>query len=201
MAFFDELPPEPTPTPVRAADRTPWLAPPNDELPIALPLVRRLARVPGASLALRRIDVYRAGVEFVLRFDMGLEPGIDPERERHLRDLLHPRGFRPDSTQQLRLGVTSSDGSRAVATADSRGLPHTAQEPDGPLLTFSGGGGGGNGDRWTTEFRAWLWPLPPEGALTLHYLFEAIGIDEGFLEVDATALREASLDVLDIWSP
>lgn len=201
MVFFTELPPESAPTPIRAVEASPWLYPPKDELPVAVPLVRRLARVPGARLSLRRVDVYRAGVEFVLRFDMGIEAGLDSERERHLRDLLHPRGFRPDPTRQMRLGVMLSDGSRADATADSRGLPRGVEEPDGPTLTFSGGGGEGSGDRWTTEFRAWLWPLPPKGALTLYYLFEGIGIEEGSLEVEATELREASRDVLDVWTP
>lgn len=139
------------------------------------------------------------GLEFVLRFDMGLEPGLEPERERHLRDLLQPRAFRPGPSEQLRLGVTLADGSTANTVASPAGIRRPVDVHHGPSLTFSGGGGGGNGDSWTMHVRAWLWPLPPAGQMTLHYLFDGIGIPEGSIDVDATQLRAASRDVLTAW--
>ncbi len=201
MAFFEPLPPTPAPSQSSApADVRPWLQAPTDEIPVAVPLVHRLARVPGASLHLRRIDVYRAGVEIILRFDMGVEVGVDLDRTRELRDFMHPRGFRPEPARQLRIGVKLSDGSRADVSADSRAGARGLEVPGGPSLVFTGGGGGGGADRWTSEFRAWLWPLPPAGAMTLHYLFEGIGVSEGSIELDATKLREVSSGVLDAWA-
>lgn len=36
--------------------------------------------------------------------------------------------------------------------------------------------------------------------MTLHYLFEGIGVSEGSIELDATKLREVSSGVLDAWA-
>lgn len=63
MSFFTPLEPEPElPQERRKAPPSPiWLRPPVEDIPVAVPAGRRLARVPGAALHLARIDVHRDG--------------------------------------------------------------------------------------------------------------------------------------------
>lgn len=198
MEFFASLPreqpqerPAPPPTPE-------WVQPPKDEIPVAVAMVRRLARVPGAALSLRRFDVYRVGVEIDLRLDLWREPGLDPERWAQISELLHPRGRRPGREGQLRLGVTLADGTSARADGDPHWTLESLQErPPAPHLVVVGGGGSGDEDHWTSEVRAWLWPQPPAGPMTLHFLCEGVGIAEGSVDIDTTPFRAARDGVLD----
>lgn len=199
MEFFAALPPEPPeerPTPPPVPE---WVHPPKHEIPVAVPIVRRLARAPGVALNLRRLDVYRTGVTIEVQFDLWREPGVDPERWAMLGELLHPRGHRPGPAGQLRLGVTLGDGTRADAISGSRSVPPMQEPPTPPQLVIFGGRGSGAEDRWTSEVRAWLWPLPPAGPMTLHFVCEGLGITEGALELDTTPILAASLDARGVW--
>jgi hypothetical protein len=201
MEFFAELPPvppmeRPTPPPVPE-----WMNAPANQIPVAMPMARRVARAPGVALHLRRLDVYRTGVVIELQLDLRREPGLDLERGTMIGELLHPRGYRPGPAGQLRLGVTLADGTRASADGDFRGHPWSLQEPPQvPYLAIVGGGGGGDEDHWSSEARAWLWPLPPAGPLRLHYRFDGVGLEEGSVELDAAPIRAASAGVIDVWA-
>lgn len=200
MDFFAPLPPEPPeerPAPPLVPE---WVHPPKLEIPVAVPMVRRLARVPGVALNLRRFDVYRTGVTIEVQLDLWREPGIDAKRWAVLGELLHPRGPRPGPAGQLRLGVTLADGTRADAISGFRGLlPPMHEPPTPPHLVIFGGRGSGAEDRWTSEVRAWLWPLPPAGPMILHFVCEGVGIAEGSVELDAAPILAASTDVIDVW--
>lgn len=67
MPFFAPLPPEPEPVPREERVPPVWQQPPAHEVPVAVPITRLLARVPGAALTLQRIDVHRDGALFALR--------------------------------------------------------------------------------------------------------------------------------------
>lgn len=200
MAFFQELPPDPPQERPKPPPVPEWVHPPANEIPVAVPMARRVTRAPGVALHLRRLDVYRTGVVIDLQFDLRREPGLDLERGAMVSELLHPRGYRPGPAGQLRLGVTLADGTHASADGDFRGRPWSQEPPPAPHLAIMGGGGGGDADHWTSEVRAWLWPLPPAGPLTLHYLFEGVGLDEGSVELDAAEILTASAQVIDVWA-
>lgn len=201
MEFFSTLPPEPRPEQPVAPVIQAWVQPPQDEVPVAVPMVRRLAQVPGAALTLRRFDVYREGVAIDLRLDIRLEDDLTPERREQLEEMLDPRTHRWGGRDILRLGITLPDGTRAETGPNGRIQSWTLHQgrPEQPQLVMFGGGGSGDAYRWMAEARAWLWPLPPDGALTLHFLAATAGIPEGSVDIASTPLLEAASGVLDVW--
>lgn len=183
---------QPVPVPI-------WLRPPQDEVPIAIAFARRLARVPGAALTLQRFDVHREGVLMKLRLDLLLEDAaVGPERAR-IAELLDPRGIRPGTAGQLRVGVTLTDGRRAETSTDGTVPLPWDTAPEAPHLSMVGGGGSGEPGRWRSDARVWLWPLPPAAVFTLHYVCEGAGIAEGAIDIDASVFVDAADGVIDIW--
>ena len=203
MSFFTPLEQEPEPPQERRkAPPSPiWLRPPADEIPVAVPAGRRLARVPGAALHQTRIDVHREGVMIKLRLDIRLEDSLSPERAAELDALLDPRRHRPGAERGLRLGVSTADGTAELNGPHARGFVRlmSGDAPDAPQLTTIDGGGSGDGDHWTASIGVWLWPLPAEGDVTLHYVSEAVGIPEGSITLDGGPLREAARGVTRVW--
>lgn len=88
-------------------------------------------------------------------------------------------------------GIGFADGRKAVVGA----RPFFQDEPYGPVLIARGGGGGGE------EFRMgfWLWPLLPPGPMTLAVAWEAQGVPEHTITVDATELVTASERAEKLW--
>jgi hypothetical protein len=187
MSFFAQLPPEQIEPEPERYEVPVWSQAPRDEIPVAVPMVRCLARVPGAALHLRRLDVYREGVQIELQLDVRREVDMDEAREEIVDGFLNPKRHRYGSDRQLRLGVTLADGaSSATDSADDWGFLSSDddQPPTPPRLSIVGGGGSGDAHQWTELFSAWLWPLPEEGPLTLHFISEALRIPEGTTVVD-----------------
>lgn len=203
MSFFTPLEPEPElPPERRKAPPSPiWVRPPADEIPVAVPAGRRLARVPGAALHLARIDVHRDGAVISLRFDIRLEDSLSPERRAIVDAFLDPRSHRPSVERGLRVGVTTADGTAELIGPHARVFARrmSGDAPDPPQLTAVDGGGSGDGDHWTSSLGVWLWPLPAEGDVTLHYVSEAVGIPEGSITIDGGPLREAARGVTRVW--
>ena len=203
MSFFTPLEPDPEPPQEqRKAPPSPiWLRPPTDEIPVAIPSVCLLARVPGAVLHQTRIDVHREGIVIRLRLDIRLEDRLSPERRTEVDALLDPRRHRPGAERGLRLGVSTAEGDAELIGTASRGFLHrmSGDAPTPPQLTAVDGGGSGDGDHWTASLGVWLWPLPAEGDVTLHYVSDAVGIPEGSITIDGEPLREAALGVVRVW--
>ena len=164
-----------------------WLRrvnPPDNEIPVALPLSTVLARTDDVAVALLGLLVYSDGVSFdlVIRLRPGRFGASDLEEA-----LWGPRG--PGAGQgRFLLGVGFADGRRVT----NRELPQPGSE-----LVFhsSGSGGGPHGVRQSW----WLSPLPPEGALQLVLRCPGLGIPETGAELDATAIRRAAADVVPLW--
>lgn len=189
MSFFTPLPlfEEPQDEEVRVPA---WIQPNPDEIPVAVPLVQELASAPGVSLFLQRADVHGDGIVFVLRLDLRFSPALTVEQRDRLRSAAgfgHPHH---ELEQELRIGLEFSDGSRV----ESLGHPDVSwdAEPAGASLTMLGGGGDDDDHRWTSELRAWLWPLPPAGSAELHFVYGRAGIREGSVPVDLEALVRAA---------
>lgn len=201
MSFFTPLEPEPPQERMQAPPTPIWLRPPADEIPVAVPVARRLARVPGAALHLKRIDAHRDGIVVVLRLDIRLEDDLSPERRAEIEALLDPRRHRPGAERGFRLGVTTAQGSAEQNGMDGRGIVRrmSGEPPQPPQLTIVDGGESGTSDHCTSKVGVWLWPLPAEGDVTLHYVSDAVGIPEGSTTIDGEPLREAARGVVRVW--
>jgi hypothetical protein len=104
------------------------------------------------------------------------------------------RALRPEGQADWRFGVEFSDGRTAESHRHS--WPY-GDVYGGPVLLPGGGWGGGN------EFRQefWLWPLPPEGPVRFHLLWDDAGISERSIEVEAAVFIEAAAREELVWPP
>ncbi|HEV2217103.1 MAG TPA: hypothetical protein VGV88_05960 [Candidatus Dormibacteraeota bacterium] len=68
-------------------------------------------------------------------------------------------------------------------------------EPAGPVIGPMGGGGGGN--HW--DFKFFIWPLPPDGPVTITCHWQARGLESADKELDGTAIRAAGLTSRSVW--
>jgi len=197
MQFFSERPegeqdPEPTPRALPA-----WIQPPDGEIPVPLAVGRVLARVPSAALLLKRIDVYSSGCEFRIAVAARRDRSQPEERWFDILDVIQPMGHHRRRRSGPRVGVTLADGRTATGDEDRPSLER--DERTGPIVTLRGGGGGGSDQNYEMTYRAWLWPVPPAGALTLHYAWPGLGIDEGGVELDGARVAEAARAAQQIW--
>ncbi len=90
------------------------------------------------------------------------------------------------------IGVGFADGRK---TALHQPLPSPGLEPDRPVLTEFGGGGSGVQEQMVL----WLWPLPPEGPLTVATAWPRGGIEETIITVDGATLVSAANDAEELW--
>lgn len=156
--------------------------PPENELPVALPVNLLLARTGDAAVALTRLQVYSAGLSFDLV--VRLRPSASLARDDRLNELLwHGRG----GGSSFLLGVGFADGRRATNAPRGGG--------DGVTLVS----GSGSGGMASVEQSWWLHPLPPEGPLTVAVRCDELGIEESLTELDGTAVRRAVEAVVTLW--
>lgn len=141
------------------------------------------------------------GAVISLRFDIRLEDSLSPERRAIVDAFLDPRSHRPSIERGLRVGVTTADGTAELIGPHARVFAHrmSGDAPTSPQLTAVDGGGSGDGDHWTASLGVWLWPLPAEGDVTLHYVSDAVGIPEGSITIDGEPLRDAARGVVRVW--
>jgi hypothetical protein len=169
--------------------RPEWMGPPEGWLPGVVPLQLELCRTPDLVVVLRAVEAYPTGAWFGLmimsrtgyagRLPMFMAPHAAPEAA-------------------LRLGVQLADGRRAALGERLGHLMAHGQPPDGPVLTFAGGGGGSHHQM---DLGLWLWPLPPRGDLTLGILWPDQGVSETLHVLDATAIVDAAARAEHLWDP
>ena len=157
--------------------------PPENELPVALPVNLVLARTGDVVVALTRLQVHSAGLSFDLVVKLRPSSGI--ARDGRLNELLwHGRG----GGASFLLGVGFADGRRATNVPRHGG--------EGDVVLVSGGGSGGMS---SVEQAWWLHPLPPEGSLIVAVRCDDLGIEETLTELDGTAVRRAAERVETLW--
>jgi hypothetical protein len=153
--------------------------PPENELPVALPVTALLARTPDAAVAVVGLQVYSTGVSMTLlvRARRPLSP------RRGLHELVHG-----SDGGGLRVGVGLADGRRVASGGVPRNDPDLVWQPTG-----------GRGRDRSVEQGWWLSPLPPDGPLTVVVRCPGLGIGETATELDGAAIRAAAADVVELW--
>jgi hypothetical protein len=111
-----------------------------------------------------------------------------------------------DEEAGIQIGLRFSDGrdSHDSGTGPSRELMEywrewsegrDPPEPPGPVIGQMGGGGGGK--RW--DFNYFIWPLPPDGPVTITCKWPARGLQTAGKELNGTAIRAAGLMSHSVW--
>lgn len=177
MSFFE--PPPPLPERPPPPPRKPWHGPPSNEFGVPLGIGVVLARTRELALALTDVVAYAEG--FVLK--IGLRAKATTE--------LDPRTVMMGDS--LRFGVAFADGRKAV----SYGRPG-APDDEAPAVALRRAGAGGGGSRGF-EFAFWVYPLPPEGPVTVALEWPERGVAETLHELDGAAIAAAGARSEQLW--
>jgi hypothetical protein len=167
MSFFE--PPAPRPEPELPPQHA-WVRSPDNELGVSVPVRAILVRTPSLVVIVDHVIAYTTGFTFRLAGRARAGAALDPQSFERLHSP-HPRHM-----DQLLIGIQFADGRKA--TNINRRPPEDGDP--GPVLM--GGGGSSGGGRF--DFEYWIWPLPPEGALTfvIQWTEEGIGLTRVELE-------------------
>jgi len=177
---------------------SPWFGPPEDELPICVPLALVIARSERAVIALSHASAYSTGIgiEFAVQ-SRGLP---DREAQRLFHEQHMPPTEDDPAPAYLRLGVELADGSRASNLGGRHQWHDPERPPEGPVLAAHGGGGGSAGQGHVTMRPAfWIWPLPPPGVVRLVCEWPLLEIPLTTVELDGANLRAASERAVKLW--
>lgn len=177
------------------------MGPPENEVPIGVPISAVLGRTGDVAVALMGAQAYSSGVTLQVAVRLRREPAGPLRSSMH--DLIDGRGGADDVDQRLLLGLEYSDGRIATNLGGLRRLSgldeDRADDVREPVLIPNGGGGG---DRhWDQTY--WLSPSPPSGPLTVVCTWTAFAVAETLTVLDGAAFAEASSrsEVLWPWEP
>lgn len=188
MGFFDSVPKQPPPEPVRR-HRPAWMRP-DAVIPGLVPAELLLVRTGQVAVAVGGVHAYPNGFEFTVhaRLRRANEPG--PQ----VGGLFgRPGGAVREANAGLRLGVMFADGRRAAAPG---GHPQPDDAEAGRLVLFEDGGGGSS-RIWDGNF--WVHPLPPEGPVTFVVSWAEYGVAEARAELDGASIGEAARRAVILW--
>jgi hypothetical protein len=160
------------------------MGPPENEIPVALPLSVLLARTADVALALVGLRVHTTGLAFDLAVRCRARGAVDG---RDLGELFF--GRRPDASAFL-LGLELADGRRITSAAP----PWPADRGDVVLHPA-----GGSGGELAVDQSWWLSPLPPPGPVRVVVRCDPLGIPETTTEVDGAAIAAAAAGVVELW--
>jgi hypothetical protein len=166
------------------------MGPPDNELGVSVGTRVALVKRDGLAIAVIDLVAYSNGVggRLAVKWKDSAGMGTHPMDPR-LRHGLAGSGELPP--ELLRFGAEFADGRRATTV----GGPRPPDSSPDIVLMQRGGGGGSSG--WELGF--WLWPLPPEGPLTLAVEWPSQGVDLTTAEVDTAPIREASARSEKLW--
>jgi hypothetical protein len=183
MSFFESIP---LPPPPAGRPRRPVWSRPDAGIPRSLQADLMLIRTERAVVAVTTVFAYPNGIEFTVRVH-ARDPAKFP---------LDPFGWhgpgRELAEPAMRLGVLFADGRRTASTV---GRPRS--DDLAGRLVLTSGGGGGDEHNWRSSF--WVYPLPPEGPVTLVVSWPEQGIPEARGELDGTAIRAAARQAVVLW--
>jgi hypothetical protein len=160
-----------------------------------------LAFGSGVAIALTDCVVFSTG------FELGLTvKGKEPIDHLDMGYGPPPRPGKPLPEGLLRFGVRYADGRKgttlglhpgqvAMAFYKARQEGREPEVPAGPILMPRGGGGGGR----TYNQRYWIWPLPPDGKLTIACEWPAKGVALTMHALDAGEILRAARTARKLW--
>ena len=177
-----------------------WFGPPDNELGIAVSIARVIAQSEAGIVAVSHAVAYSTGLTFEF---VAEARGLSAREERIIFHEQHivdddelPDGF-------LRIGVKFAEQRRASNLGGRRmhrQLMTSDATPDDPVLMPRGGGGGqASHGRVSLRPGYWLWPLPPLGAFEIACEWPIVGIPLTAVEIDGSALVEASSRSSTFW--
>lgn len=162
---------------------------PDNELGVAVPIRLLLAKTDALALAVTDVVAYSTG--FALRLVCKLHhdaKDVDP----HQMMMQFRGGPMGGGDDRLRFGIEFSDGRKAT----NLGLRRPPEEP--PAINLGmGGGGGGSGRGWS--YAHWVYPLPPEGPITIAIAWPHVDLPEKSVQFDATPIIQAAAQVEQLW--
>jgi hypothetical protein len=202
MSFFDDVipgedePPEAETGEMSLTATPPWFSPPEQwVLPAVLPGPGKIAEGGQACVAISSVLCWPESVSVKLEIftrQAARQPGDRPP-------FFFGRGpYGRPAPDGLRFGVVFADGHRLTnfdrQTPYSYPIPSTP--PDTPVMRPTSGGGG----EFHYQQSLYIWPLPPDGPLTVVVEWPDQAIAETRTELDATAIRAAAAQAVLIWS-
>lgn len=165
------------------------MSPPDNELGVAVPIRLLLAKTDTLALAVTEVVAHSTGFAFRLVSKLHHAKDIDP----HQMMMQFRGGPREGDEDRLRFGVEFSDGRKATNLGPRR----PPGEPP-PINLGMGGGGGGSGQGWS--YAQWVYPLPPEGPITIAIAWPHFDIPEKTVQFDAAPIIEAATHVQQLWA-
>lgn len=161
-------------------DGPPPHSPPDNELPVTVPITGAAVRAGDLAIALTHALVFSTGWE--LHAVGRLRPSAG-----------HTFFESPGRREGLLLGVRYVDGREGASI-----LPPWSAEPTTPgdVTVQEYGGGGSAHER---EYSWWLTPLPPRGPVTLVLGGPDLDPGEHSFDIEGAALADASDRVVTLW--
>ncbi|MFY1633419.1 hypothetical protein ACN27F_09090 [Solwaraspora sp. WMMB335] len=155
-----------------------------------------LARSDRAAVILTSLLAYPTGFEFeicaILREPAQPEPAAGAVRSPD-GTAVAPRPRTPvDGVGGLEVAVRFANGARAT---NLRRAPTDAGQPDGPVLVPLVA----STDQWRHEAEFWVWPLPPQGQLSIECAWPAQEISHSRVEIAADLIRQAAAGAVELW--
>lgn len=190
MNFF-----EPPPPPEEHDVSQPhWSGPPDNVVGVPVPIGLVIARTDDTAIAVEGMRAYPTGFEFEVTVRRRSDNDDDLMETFHgvlrRRARAGQQGKIPDEV--FRFGVQFSYGRKATTLS---GWSH-GEGGEPPIVLMQRGGG--SGERYAHQ-GFWVWPLPPEGPLTLACEWPAHGILFTAVEVDPAPIREAAGKAVLLW--
>ena len=149
--------------------KQPWFGPPDDEVGVAVHARMVLASQPRLFIAVTDCVAYSSGFSLAIAL--------------RSKDYLHDAAFQ--------IGIRFSDGQAALA----EGLLGDQDKLPGSVISLQAAGGGGG----TANFTYFIWPLPPDGPVTITCNWAARGLHAAGKEINGTAIRAAGLKSHSVW--
>ena len=174
-----------------------WSGPPDEEIGVAVPARIVLASQPRLFIAVTDCAAFSNG--FTLAIAVRSKDEIPP-------DAMGFAAYRErDEDAGIQIGIRFSDGreSRGGTGPNPALMDYYREwsegkdppEPPGPVIGQMNGGGGGK--RW--DFGFFIWPLPPDGPVTITCRWPRRGLQTGGEELNGTAIRAAGLKSHGVW--